>query len=222
MAYIYENVTPQAEYAPWQHDPIFCDSTWHTVDHTLCDMYRLWELWKVTEQVGKLSGDIIEVGTYKGGSGATIALQAGITCTGAKVYLCDTFAGIVKVGEHESSECVNGQHVASIPDVLKVLTSLKIKNVSILQGIFPEDTEHLIPLDTTFRLCHIDVDVYQSAKDVFDWIWPKLVKHGIVVFDDYGFRDCDGITKLVEDMMLDEDKHVFHNLNGHAVLVKLE
>ena len=27
---------------------------------------------------------------------------------------------------------------------------------------------------STFRLCHIDVDVYQSAKDVFDWVWPRL------------------------------------------------
>jgi O-methyltransferase len=222
--YTYELVAPQAEYAPWQLDPVFCDSTWHTVNHTLCDMYRLWELWKVTEQVGKLSmsGDIIEVGTYKGGSGATIALQANITCPESTIYLCDTFQGIVKVGEHESSECLDGQHKASESDVLEVLASLKIKNTKILTGIFPEETHHLIPQDTVFRLCHIDVDVYQSAKDIFDWVWPRLVKHGIVVFDDYGFKDCDGITKLVEDMMLDEDKHVFHNLNGHAVIVKLE
>jgi O-methyltransferase len=221
--YIYELIAPQSEYAPWQLDPVFCDSTWHTVGHTLCDMYRLWELWKLTEQVGKLYGDILEVGTYKGGSSATIGLQANRVCPEATIYLCDTFKGIVKCGEHETSDAIqDGQHVASIEDVLKVLDSLKVKNTKILSGIFPEDTQHLIPMNTTFRLCHIDVDVYESAKCVFEWVWPKLVTHGIVVFDDYGFRDCDGVTKLVEDMMLDKDKHIFHNLNGHAILVKLE
>jgi O-methyltransferase len=222
--YIYETVKPHAEYAPWHSDQVFCDSTWNTVGHTLCDMYRLWELWKLTEQVGKISmhGDIIEIGTYKGGSGATIALQANRECPEATIYLCDTFQGIVKCGEHETEECKDGQHIASISDVITALEKLKVKNTKILTGIFPEETQHLIPQDTVFRLCHIDVDVYQSAKDIFDWVWPRLVKHGIIVFDDYGFRHCDGITKLVNDMMLDKDKHIFHNLNGHAVIVKLE
>lgn len=220
--YIYEVITPQCSYAPWQMDHAFADATWHVVGYTLVDAYRLYELWKLTEQVSKLSGDILEVGTYKGGSGAIIALQANRVSPNAIIYLCDTFQGIVKCGEFEVDNRVNGQHKSSIEDVLIPLASLQVKNTKILTGIFPEDTEHLIPLNTEFKLCHIDVDVYQSAKDVFDWVWPKLVKHGIIVFDDYGFIDCDGITKLVEDMMLDKDKHVLHNLNGHAVIIKLE
>jgi len=65
------------------------------------------------------------------------------------------------------------------------------------------------------------VDVYQSAKDVFDWAWPRLARGGIVVFDDYGFRSCEGATRLVEEQRGHPDRVTLHNLNGHAVVVKV-
>ena len=97
---------------------------------------------------------------------------------------------------------------------------MNLDNVQILQGIFPDQTSHEIK-DLQFRFCHIDVDVYQSAKDIVDWIWDRMVHGGIIVYDDYGFRLCDGITRYVEEQMLYKDRLVLHNLNGHAVIMKL-
>ncbi len=51
----------------------------------------------------------------------------------------------------------------------------------ILKGIFTDQIEHLIS-DKEFRFCHIDVDVYQSAKDIFNWVWLILVTGGICSF----------------------------------------
>jgi O-methyltransferase len=48
-----------------------------------------------------------------------------------------------------------------------------------------------------------------------------MVSGGIVVYDDYGFQRCDGITKYVEEQIYDKDRIVIHNLNGHAVILKL-
>jgi O-methyltransferase len=94
-----------------------------------------------------------------------------------------------------------------------------LQNVELLQGVFPEDTAQSIA-DRTFRLCHCDVDVYQSAKDVFDWVWPRLAQGGVVVFDDYGFPACPGVTKFVDEQRLLDDRLVVHNLNGHGIVVK--
>ena len=92
MSYIYEEVKPWAEYAPWHSDPGFVNAVSYTHGHTLVDGYRMYELWKLTAESGKLStGDILEVGAYKGGTGAIIAKQASISCPDSKVYLCDTF-----------------------------------------------------------------------------------------------------------------------------------
>ena len=99
---------------------------------------------------------------------------------------------------------------------------MKLRNVEILEGVFPDDTAHLIePKRCTFRLCHIDVDVYQSAKDIVDWIWGRMSTGGIVVYDDYGICGCDGITRFVNEQVPMRDRLVIHNLNGHAIVIKL-
>jgi O-methyltransferase len=41
-----------------------------------------------------------------------------------------------------------------------------------------------------------------------------------VVFDDYGFRGCVGITLLAEELRARQDLVFVHNANGHAILVK--
>jgi O-methyltransferase len=54
-----------------------------------------------------------------------------------------------------------------------------------------------------------------------DWIWDKMVPGGIIVYDDYGFDGCQGITNCVEEQRLCDDRLVIHNLNGHAIILKL-
>jgi O-methyltransferase len=38
--------------------------------NTFVDVYRLYELWQVLEQVAHLDGDILEVGVWRGGQAA--------------------------------------------------------------------------------------------------------------------------------------------------------
>lgn len=53
--------------------------------------------------------------------------------------------------------------------------------------------------DATEETVHrLIVDVYQSAKDIVEWAMPRLTRGGVVVFDDYGFRNCEGVTTLVK------------------------
>jgi O-methyltransferase len=85
--------------------------------------------------------------------------------------------------------------------------------------VFPDETGDRVT-DESLRLVHVDVDVYQSAKDVFDWAWPRLEPGGIAVFDDYGFPACPGVTKFVNEQRGRDDRLVLHNLNGHGIVVK--
>ena len=41
-----------------------------------------------------------------------------------------------------------------------------------------------------------------------------------MVFDDYGFSSCVGITVLAEELRIRADLVFVQNINGHAVLVK--
>jgi len=135
------------------------------------------------------------------------------------VYLCDTFKGVVKAGVRDRSYR-GGEHDDTTKEtVLELMDRLGVDAVRVLEGVFPEDCLDLVK-DRTFRFCHIDVDVYQSAKEIADWLWPRLVPGGLVVYDDYGFRRCVRVTRFVNEERAKPDRVVIHNLNGHAIVVK--
>ncbi len=216
----HEYVLPFATYAPWLSDTPF-NKTYDIIkNYTLVDKYRCYELWQLIQETAKLDGALIEIGVWRGGSGALIAKQAKINGIKDKVYLCDTFTGVVKAGEKDSSY-KGGEHAdTSKETVEEVIYKLKLDNTKILVGIFPDETSKLVN-DKAFRFCHIDVDVYQSAKDIVEWLWPKLVIGGMIVFDDFGFSTCDGVTRFVNEERNKKDRLVIHNLNGHAILIKI-
>ena len=61
----------------------------------------------------------------------------------------------------------------------------------------------------------------RCGREILAWVWPRLATGGIVVFDDYGFLSTGGITRLVNEERSKTDRLMLHNLNGHAVFVKL-
>lgn len=218
----YEDVRPSANYSPWNIDKAFNQTYDQIQASTLVDKHRCFELWKLIEQSVKLEyGDIIEIGVWRGGTGALIAKQAAACKIPATVYLCDTFTGVVKASDKDSVYN-GGEHSDASEQMVKdlIYKQMNIDNVQIFKGVFPDQTGDKMQ-NMKFRFCHIDVDVYQSAKDIVDWIWDKMVKGGIIVYDDYGFNGCDGITQYVEEQLHYQDRLIIHNLNGHAVVIKL-
>jgi O-methyltransferase len=217
----YERVYPTATFSPWNTNAEFDAAFSKIAGATLVDKYRCFELWMLVEQAAKLkNGAIIEIGVWRGGTAALIAMQAKNCKIEDKVFACDTFTGVVKAGPQDQTY-VGGEHSDTGCSLVETFihTTLGLDNVEILEGIFPEDTGKAVE-NLQFRLCHIDVDVYQSAKDISDWIWDRMVPGGIIVHDDYGFPTCTGITRYVDEQMLLEDRLVFHNLNGHAIIIK--
>jgi O-methyltransferase len=214
-------ILAEATYSPWLSDQPFQEVYSAVRDNTLVGVQRCYELWHLVGQVKHLTGDIIEVGVWRGGTGALLAMRSQLEGLGATTYLCDTFRGVVKAGPRDNSY-TGGEHSdVDRAGVDRLIASLHLKDVEILAGVFPEETAHLIPADRRFRLCHVDVDVYRSARDVLDWVWPRLVVGGMVVFDDYGFPECEGVTTLVNDEAKKPDRIMIQNLNGHGILIKV-
>lgn len=215
----YDRVLPRANYAPWNVDREFLEAYHRIEANTLVDIYRCFELWKLVAQSDKRQGALLEVGVWRGGTGALIAQRAKLSGIADRVYLCDTFSGVVKASPRDSCY-IGGEHGdTDRGTVERLLRSFGLDNVTCLTGIFPEQTAHLLG-EATFRLCHVDVDVYESARDVTEWVWPRLSSGGIIIYDDYGFDTCDGVTRHVDEQFACGDRVVVHNLNGHAIVVK--
>jgi len=208
-----------ATYSPWLLDKAFLECHALIKPFTLVDHLRCYELWHLLGQTEGLEGDILEVGAWRGGTGGLLASRARDLEFSSTVFLCDTFTGVVKTGKEDKSYSGGEHSDTSVPVVEGLMKRLKVDNVSILRGIFPEDTGDSIA-DRTFRFCHIDVDVYQSGKGVLDWVWPRLAIGAIVVFDDFGFPSTRGIAQLVHEEEVRPDLVCVQNINGHAIFIK--
>jgi len=221
--YQYEVITPYANYAPWLKDTEFQTIYKKIKDHTLVDMYRCFELWQLTEEIHAInpSASFLEVGVWKGGTAGILGKKLALLNSRAPLYLADTFTGIVKASEKD--EFYNGgENCVNKFDKLGSLMKGTYSNYKNLTGIFPNDTAQLINPDEKFGLCHIDVDVYQSAKDIVEWIWDRLIIGGMIVFDDYGFHTTTGVTTYVNEQKNMSDRAIIYNLNGHAVIIKIK
>jgi O-methyltransferase len=215
----HEMAFPLSTYAPWQADEEFRRAYEAVRRNTLVDVWRCYELWSLVGELRDVPGAILEVGVWRGGTGVLMATRAAALGLDERVYLCDTWAGVVKTGDVDTYYRDGKHDDASRETVAALAAALGTTNVELLQGVFPDETAGQIA-DKRFRLCHCDVDVYRSAKDVFDWVWPRLEPGGMVVFDDYGFPACPGVTKFVDEQRLLGDRTVIHNLNGHGLVVK--
>lgn len=219
----YELITTYANYAPWLQDAAFQNTYSRIKDNTLVDMYRCYELWELTAEIHALNNSVsfLEVGVWKGGTAGIIGKRLALLNSAAPFYLADTFTGIVKASEKD--EFYNGgEHADTTFETVETLMKDMYGNYRILTGIFPNDTAIQIDPDEKFGLCHIDVDVYQSAKDIVEWIWDRLIIGGMIIFDDYGFHTTTGVTMYVNEMKNMSDRVVIYNLNGHAIIIKIK
>ncbi len=217
----YHILVPFATYAPWNHDPEFLELFAKVKKDCLVDIYQCWELWALGQQMAHMGGDFIEVGVWRGGTSCILGRAIKRAQTSAHLYCCDTFEGVVKASDQDNFY-EGGEHAdATLEETEARMRSLGVENFTTLQGIFPEDTGDQVA-DKQFALCHVDVDTYRSAEDIFEFIWPRLMVGGAVVFQDYGFFRAKGITKLVDSFRSRPDTVVVHNLNGNGLVFKNE
>jgi O-methyltransferase len=208
----------EANYLPWMTDDSFNDVYSKIKPNTMVDIYRCYELWTLVEQAAKLPGDILEIGVWRGGTGCLMAKRAQLIYSDAKVYLCDTFRGVIKVSDRDP-HYQEGWHATPKDHVDTLIAQLEITNARVLSGIFPDETGHMLK-DRKISLCHIDVDIYLSALHIVEWVWPRMPIGGILVFDDYGFAAHDGITDLVNERAHLPGTLTLYNLNGHGLVIK--
>ena len=214
---VHHRVLPHATYSPWLLDESFQNIYKQIKDHTLVDIYRCYELWTLGQQLSNIQGNYLEVGVWKGGTGALLASSVQ-NIPNKHCFLADTFQGVVKAGD-EDTVYSGGEHSDTSPEIVtNLLNGLGLSNFSLLEGTFPDQTGS--QFEGQLALVHCDVDVYASAKAVVEWALPKLSRGGAVIFDDYGFSGCEGITRLVNQIRVNNEFLFIHNLNGHAILIK--
>lgn len=208
-----ELIISSAFHAPWKEDIKFKEFNNLIKGTTLLDNKRLYTLYYLSKSLRKISGDILDIGCLKGGAGFVMsyANQKG------KVHLVDSFEGIIENEKYHKKDHFIFKNIEFVKNKIK---DLKLENTFVHRGIFPKMFKKRT-LSNKIKLCHIDVNTFQSTKKTFEYVERKLVKNGIIVFDDYGIFSVNGVKKFVDQLIKSNKNFIFiNNYMGQCILIK--
>ena len=207
-----EIIISSAVHAPWLQDKEFYTFYKSIKKFTLLDSARAYTLWQCAKNLKLSNGSILDIGCLLGGAGFLMnkANQNGST------YLFDTFAGFKKSSGLHKKKIF---HFEDIMFVKKNIKELKLNKISVHKLYFPKNLKFKF---NKIKLCHIDVNVYESTKEIFEYVDKKLVKGGIIIFDDFGIWGDDGVKKYIYEIHPKfKNKYYFLvNYMGQCILTK--
>ncbi|MGA8303627.1 MAG: TylF/MycF/NovP-related O-methyltransferase [Thermoplasmata archaeon] len=169
---------------------------------------RMYALYKAVEYISRSSvpGDFVECGVWKGGSVMLVARSLlALGQTDRRIFLYDTFEGMTRPGEHDAwmkDGKPASPNLSSDPNVGKVgrpasrAPSLEEVRRNVESTGYPADklvfvkgpVQATVPgvAPTSIALLRLDTDWYESTKHELTWLYPRLVKGGVLIIDDYG------------------------------------
>lgn len=137
------------------------------------------------------SGLIAECGVYQGGSIKHIAKHF----PNRRVIGFDTFEGLPQ--KHWNEKEYHKPREFNDTSLENVREFLKPYKVELVQGLFPDTAR---PYEKErFAFVHVDFDFYEGTKACLNWFWPRLMKNGIMLFDDYGWQNCPGVKQALDE-----------------------
>ncbi len=151
----------------------------------------------------RIPGDFVECGVYKGGSVVAMirALEEWTHTYERRIWLYDTFDGMPRpdamdiefgIGPAHTIWAAQGGHETGSDWVRATLAEVRSRITSL--G-YPEDrikfvagmVENTIPsnIPDQIALLRLDTDFYRSTKHELIHLFPRLVRGGILIIDDY-------------------------------------
>ena len=208
-----EIIISRATYAPWKIDNKFLKIYSKLKLLTLLDEKRFFTIYTILQQLKNINADILDLGCMRGGVGM---MMSKINLNG-NTYLIDTFSGFKEEEKYHKKDIFV---FTSISEIEKNIKKLNLKKVYILKQKFPNTSK--LKNIKKLKLCHIDVNTYRSTKKSYNYVKKKLIKGGIIIFDDYGIFGVEQVTKFVNEIKLRDRKYFYFisNYMGQCILIK--
>lgn len=192
--------------------------------YTMTSIERGFALWSAVNHVidQDLPGSFVECGVWKGGSAMLIALtllQRG--AANRELILFDTYAGMTEPGPQDvdihgrpADSLMDGSHGAELAELVQAAISLEDVRAALastgydmrLIRFVEGDVRQTIPVTSTMHiaLLRLDTDFYDSTLVELQHLYPRLVRGGPLIIDDYGHWS--GAKQAVEEHFANPDQ----------------
>jgi hypothetical protein len=191
-----------------------------------------------------LPGCVVEIGVGRGSSFFTWSRLMEIFCPNdrqRRVYGFDWFEGLKNFTgqdgrQTESSHYVEGgwSTAAAADEVRRLVSIVNEDNIiskSVRCQLIEGDVEETIPRfleenpGLRIALLHLDADMYKPTKAALKHLYPRVLRGGVVVFDEYGMIPWQGETNAADEYFLKTGENVVMkkfpwSLNPHGYFIK--
>ena len=143
------------------------------------------------------------------------------------IYGFDSFEGFPEPGKQDTpqkSGLNKGQYATTEDEVKRYLVNSGVSldfisdRITFVKGFF---NETLITYSGIgIALLHLDVALYQSYKDCLETLYSKVVKGGIIAFDEYRETEFNGATKAIDEFIEGKETIIKSSIIDRHYLVK--
>ena len=176
-----------------------------------CEVSRIGKFiahYELYKSIKHLSGAIVECGVYKGVSLTRFAMFRNLFENQQirKIVAFDTFEAFPETQFKKDIPLRNkfideaGDQSIGKSQLLKILQYKKChKFVKLIKGNICETVPEFVTNnpDLKIALLNLDVDIYEPSVVILEYLFPLLVKGGILILDDYG--TFPGESQAVDD-----------------------
>lgn len=142
-----------------------------------------------------------------------------------ELYLYDTFEGMSEPTEHDND--FTGKKAVDLllpnvnknEDIIWAYSSLDAVKQTMAKTNYPQKKMHFIKgkvedtipsiLPESICLLRLDTDWYESIRHEMKYLFPRLIKGGILIIDDYGVWK--GARKAVDEYFTENDIEILLN-----------
>jgi O-methyltransferase len=172
-----------------------------------------------------ISGDLVECGVWRGGSMMAAAGQLlRLKAADRTLHLFDTFEGMPPPTEHDVDSQgtaatrlfgANGRDPAQGELPWLAASVEQVREAMTLTGYPPERvrlikgrTEDTLPAAApeSIALLRLDTDWYESTRHELRHLYPRIVRGGVLLIDDYGYWQ--GSRKAVDEYLREHDVRI--------------
>ncbi|WP_443645043.1 TylF/MycF/NovP-related O-methyltransferase [Candidatus Ponderosibacter sp. Uisw_141_02] len=196
------------------------------------DIVRRYMVYQTSCHCIKLGGNFVEFGVHRGVAAALMVNQIRrwnqISKSARVEYFgFDSFEGVSEPNPKDTtlfgykrwkkhSLKLSWDNFEYLNRALNQLVCDKHK-IHLIKGWIPQTFEEVDVGQVSFAL--IDVDLYEPTKQSLEWIYPKLLKTGILLFDDYGDPECIGAKEAIDEFSK-KNAPLIHLPDGLAMMIK--
>jgi len=159
-------------------------------------------------RIKELPGDVIDCGVFKGNSLFRFIKFRELleNSLNRKIIAFDTFGDFPETNSKDDAPIrkqfidAAGDQSRSKSEIITILKKLGLyKNVELIEGDIIETVPEYLSNNPQGKLSllNIDVDLYEPTRSCLEGLFPRLVRGGIVILDDYGVFP--GANKAIDD-----------------------